>query len=80
MILNTRMLMTNGTVIEKQVQVDDSISIGNALAVAGSRLRGEDPNVAAVRCDALEKTTWVGHYSPEHEAAKVDKERQGIKW
>lgn len=80
MTLNTRILMTDGTVVKKQVKVDDTVSIGNALAIAGSRLRAEDPNVAAVRCDEIKKRTWVGDYSPEHEAAKVDKERSGVKW
>jgi len=74
MILNVQILHTDLTVENRRVVVSRYRKIANALPVVGSRLRAEDPTVAAIRAAGMGRCTWIGHLTPEQFEAVRAKE------
>lgn len=70
MVLNIRILYTNGTIEHKTLKAPRYRKATSAMVYLGTNLRASNPTVAAIRSTETGTTyEWVGHYTPLHMAA-----------
>lgn len=70
MILNVRILHTDGNITTKAVTMPRYRNAVSAMVALGTRERQSDPTVAAMRSTETGCSyTWTGHHTAQHLAA-----------
>lgn len=70
MVINARVLRTDGSITTQAVSLPRYRKATNAVVALRTKLRAEDGTVAAIRANETgEHYTWTGHFTADHMAA-----------